>query len=145
MTDHEPTCDIAAQITALCDMRHPKNAVFLGAGEPTPKVPDYVFVLTRDEGVLLTTDSQKGRLFVSREILTDADMALLLGYPETKADCIANGNYSVVQARDKDGNVIIEALATGRRLGETLDAFARYGHVIVTDPLKAQKRRMELS
>ena len=88
----EPACDIAAQIRAMLDPLSPR---------------DTVFIATRPEGVLLTLDRVKAALFA------DADSRVLgkmLGYPEDRDDVMALGDGVVVQALDRYGRVVIDAL-----------------------------------
>jgi len=82
-------------------------------------------------------------------MLTDDDLALLLGYPESKADVFARGGGRVVQARDADGHVITEAYASTERLADTVTALRAHaplaGSLLVLAPAEALARRVALT
>ena len=144
----EPEKDIDAQLRALQDRKHPKVAVFLARGNRIGdrRIASSVQVITRAEGTLLTTDKKRARYFASRPMITDDDLAFLLGYPETKADVLASGDGIVVQARDADGCVITEAFASRERVSETIRALESHvpfcGRVEVLTPSAALTRRI---
>jgi hypothetical protein len=98
---------------------------------------------------LLTTDPKRATYFKTRPMITDDDLALLLGYPESKADVFSRGGGVVVQARDADGHIITEAYASGQRLAETVAALSRHvplaGRLAVVWPADALARRVALS
>jgi hypothetical protein len=147
----EPDGDIDAQLKALHDPSHPKAAVFLAPGneiEDQPIGPG-VEVVRRREGTLLTTDPKRAAHFKTRPMITDDDLALLLGYPESKADVFGQGGGLVVQARDADGHVITEAYASLQRLARTIAELRRHvpfaGRLVVLAPAEALARRVALS
>jgi hypothetical protein len=147
VTIPELECDIDAQIRALLDPEHPKMCVFLAPGNSigNRKLPSWIFVEKRPEGILLTDSASVAATFRTIEWITDDLLAAMLGYPETKADVIECGFGSVVQALDKDGNIVFEAAASRRRLDETKEAAQRQvpqgGSVHVTTPEAALARR----
>jgi hypothetical protein len=147
-TIREPARDIEAQLRALNDPRHPKTAVFLARGTPlgTRRLAANVRVITRAEGTLLTTDKKRADYYRAQATVTDDDLAHLLGYPETKADVLAQGEGIVVQARDAHGCVITEALASPHRASETMRALEQHvpfcGQLIVLTPAAALTRRL---
>jgi hypothetical protein len=110
----EPAADIHAQIAALADPKNPKDAVFLAAGTPLPRLPviDGLHIASRPEGIFLATDAAKADQFRSAPTVTDPLMARLLGYPETKGEAVASGNPVVVQGTDAAGAVVAETLAS---------------------------------
>lgn len=124
VTIPEPERDIDAQLRALQDRQHPKVAVFLARGNRlgNRRIAPAVRVLARAEGTLLTTDRKRAKFFATRPMITDDDLAFLLGYPEAKADVIASGDGIVVQAQDANGCVITEAFASSKRVSETIRA-----------------------
>jgi len=146
----EPESDIDAQLKALQDPAHPKVAVFLAPGNEVGdrRIGPDVEVVRRREGTLLTTDPKRADYFETRPMITDDDLAVLLGYPETKADVFARGGGLVVQARDADGHVITEAYASGQRLAETVAALRAHvplpGRLQVMTPADALARRVSV-
>lgn len=144
----EPERDVDAQLRALHDHTHPKVAVFLARGNRIGgrRIARRVQVKIRAEGTLLTTAEWRARFFASRPFITDDDIALLLGYPEAKADVIASGGGVVVQARDVNGCVITEAFASHQRAHETIDVLNTHvsfcGRLEVLTPLAAIARRL---
>lgn len=146
-TSPEPASDLEAQIAALRDPQHPKLAVFVAAGNENeiPPLPRDVYVARRREGTLLTTDPGLATLYAQSPHVTDADVARLLGYPETKADVIARGNPVVVQARDAQERVVTEACATLANVKVTCDALHTHvpkgGRLVILSVLEALQRR----
>jgi hypothetical protein len=137
----EPRRDIAAQIAAMLDPDHPKDAVFIAAGNE-----DALSVVVRPEGVLLTTDQRKAAAF--RAGVDDVGMARILGYPEAKLAAILGGDPCLVQVRDRDGSVVQEAVSSAAKAAATADALAHYrpegGSIIVLSPADAMRRRLTL-
>lgn len=121
VTIPELECDIDAQIRALIDPEHPKMCVFLAPGNSigARKLPSWIFVEKRPEGILLTDSASVAATFRTIEWITDELLAALLGYPETKADVLDAGEGRVVQALDKDGCVVFEAATSRFHLDET--------------------------
>jgi hypothetical protein len=124
----EPASDIAAQVRALLDPEHPKDAVFVAAGNMAALLPVLDLVqaapnaqmVHHPSGTLLTTNSEKAVDF-ARPGSDDDTVAAILGYPEPKSSLLAammTGEVCVVQARDADGNVVVEALASNARKDE---------------------------
>ena len=112
-TTPEPPRDVHAQIAAVADPNNPKDAAFFAAGTPVPPgSPKGVIRVERPEGVLFTNNPDKAKFFANEVALTDAHMASLLGYPETKEQAAASGNAVVVQATDKSGAVVVDMLAS---------------------------------
>lgn len=146
-TSPEPASDLEAQIEALRDPAHPKTAVFVAAGNENelPPLPRDVYVSRRREGTLLTADPGLATIFSQAPHVTDADVAHLLGYPETKADVMANGNAVVVQARDAKDRVVTEACATVPKVKVTCDALRKHvpqgGQLVILSVLEALQRR----
>jgi hypothetical protein len=129
--------DIRAQVGALVDPIHPKDAVFIARGN--------AFVVERDEGLLITTNKAKADAYRAADPLTDSDLAAILGYPEAKADVMASGGGVVVQALDKDGNVVTEAAASLAGCVRTMQALKDHGRLQVVSPLDALARRVRES
>ncbi len=121
--------DLRAQVNALLDTSHPKDAVFIASGN--------AYVVERLEGVLITTSKAKAEAYRNAETITDADLASILGYPQTKApgDCV------VVQALDKHGSVITEAVSSRASCVQTMQALKDHGRLQVVSPLDALARR----
>ncbi len=144
----EPASDIRAQIAALRDRTHPKTVLFAAPGnvDDVP-IPGLGMVLTvRRWGALVTPDHETAEVF-SGAMPDDAAMARLLGYPEPKDVAIAAGPAAwvrVVQARDRQGNVITEALCSPGWLGRTRDALAPHGHLRVLTVADTLARRFSL-
>jgi hypothetical protein len=144
----EPERDIEAQLRALQDPRHPKTVVFLARGNPlgARRLAPSVSVITRTEGTLLTTDRKRAKYYGSKAMITDDHLAYLLGYPEAKADVLAQGEGVVVQARDAEGCVITEAFASHGRVSETIRALDPHvpfcGSLILMTPAEALTRRI---
>ena len=102
-----------AQIDAVADPSNPKDAAFFAAGTPVPPgSPKGMTRVERPEGVLFTNNPDKAKFFANEPALTDAHMASLLDYPETKERAAASGNAVVVQATDKSGAAVVDMLAS---------------------------------
>lgn len=149
-TLREPDEDIEAQIAALCDPTHSKDAMFLAPSNDVPVTlsPD-VRVVCRADGTLLTTDEAKAKRFFESLELSERDMAEILGYPEAKSDVMAAGAGVIVQARNSRGAIVMEAAASFPRLGETVAAVTKQiplgGAIAVISPLEALSRRASLA
>jgi hypothetical protein len=126
VTIPELECDIDAQIAALLDPDHPKEAVFLARGNSlgNRKLPPWIFVECRAEGTLLTNRAHVAASFQAAEPLTDDLLAAILGYPESKADLIGRGDPLVAQALDAKGCVVFEAGCSKAGLDAALAAAA---------------------
>lgn len=140
--------DIDAQMKALLDPDHPKQAVFLARGQELPNwtIPAGIFVETRPEGTLITDSALLAAAFSTAEVLTDAHLAEILGYPVSKAEVMRAGGGAVVQAIDENGYVVFEAATTQDLLKTTMEAAENQvpmgGHVCVTTIEAAIARRM---
>lgn len=122
----EPRCDIEAQIAALCDAAHPKDAVFIGIGTPEPYVDvPGVLKIARNEGTLFTTSQAKAARF-SKGGISEDDMAEILGYPEPKSSVFASDGCVTIQAMDENGNVVTEAVASIRNMHRTIAALSTH-------------------
>lgn len=147
----EPACDIAAQISALLDPAHPKDAVFIAAGnegEIPGDLDQSLMVVARPIGIFLTTNSVKADLFQTKRSLADADLAHLLGFPETKAKAVESGAPIAFQARDRIGSVVAEAITSPAMAGETQSAIGAQvpagGSLVSLSVLALQIRRAVL-
>jgi hypothetical protein len=143
----EPASDVRAQIAALLDPAHPKVAVFVSPWNVAdlPDVP-FSMKLIRGEGVLVTEKPEKMRIFAAWP-LDDDKMALILGYPESKTAALGAcppGYLRVVQARDRQGSVITEALCSPLWLEPTQKALAPHGDLVVMMPAQVVWRRIAL-
>jgi hypothetical protein len=121
-TTPEPAKDIAAQVGALNDPTSTKDAVFVAAGNEAAvpaQLPENAEVVTRPEGTLITTNPDKAAAFEGAENLTDEDVGALLGYPDTKTNAAASGAATVIEGRDKDGNVVSQAVTSPEKAAET--------------------------
>jgi len=124
-TAPEPAKDIAAQVATLNDPTSTKDAVFVAAGNEAAvpaQLPENAEVVTRPEGTLITTNPDKAAAFEGAENLTDEDVGALLGYPGTKMDAVASGAGTVIEGRDKDGNVVSQAVTSPEKAAETAAA-----------------------
>lgn len=137
----EPAADLLAQLAAVLSPTHPKRAMLI--------VPSSgVYVRTRPEGTLITTDKTLADHF--GHAADDVTMAAILGYPEHKADVVKNCGGEplravAVQARDANGNVITEAFASPVGLEQTVNALQPHvpegGMLMILSPLDAIARR----
>ncbi|MGO8915288.1 MAG: hypothetical protein ACLQJR_05220 [Stellaceae bacterium] len=125
----EPRAHIAAQIRAMADPQHVKDAVFVARGNEAAiprRLPRGVHAVERREGVLLTTNLAKARAFARKPAVDDRDLAQLLGLPESKGDVMAaalrGDAVTTHEAHDARGRTIAEALSSGRRSHETAAA-----------------------
>jgi hypothetical protein len=78
-----PPAPLAAQLRALTDPRHPRDAMFLPKGAPEPRqLHPRVQRIARREGTLLTTNPVKGAAFAAAQHIDDPLMARLLATPQ---------------------------------------------------------------
>ncbi|MDE2105396.1 MAG: hypothetical protein KGL39_49675, partial [Patescibacteria group bacterium] len=147
-TTPEPASDIRAPIAAMADPDHPKDSVFVAAGNEgaiPENLPPGVRKVSRTEGTLLTTDSAKADEYKAAGEITDIQLARLLGYPEPKAAALASGTPVAVQAKDAEGNVIQEMVSSPQGLPAAVAAARQQtpegGQVAVVSPIEAQARR----
>jgi hypothetical protein len=117
----EPARDIAAQLQAVLDPRSAKDAVFIAPGSPEPPSAG-LHRIERDDGVLLTSNPVKAKVFDELPELTDETMALLLDYPESKSDVLREGGIPVVVQGVAHGGIAFEAAASERWLQHTIEA-----------------------
>ena len=139
-TTPEPMEDILAQLQALQNPNHPKDAVYLAQGTQAP--PFGMQPFQRPEGSLYTNNPMKAQRFMDPS-LDDDGMAEILGYPQPKSQIGPDG--MVVQATDPNGNVITEAATSPDQLPSTLEALSGHGQPRVMSPMEAQQRRYQAS
>lgn len=135
-TTPEPMDDILAQLRALQDPNHPKDAVYLAQGTQAP--PFSMQPLQRPGGSLYTNNPQKAQAFMAPE-LDDDGMAEILGYPQPKSQIGPDG--MVVQALSPEGHVVTEAATSPDQLQATQQALSQHGQTRVISPFEAQSRR----
>ncbi len=144
----EPASDIRAQIDALLDKGHPKDAVFVASGN-VDDVPDDIPVQRwwrPLQGLLMTTDYRKLDAFRD-EMPDDAGMAAILGYPEPKDAALAacpEAWLRVVQACDWQGSVITEALCSPGWLERTQEALEPHGRLRTLTVSEVLARRFSM-
>lgn len=143
----EPQRDIDAQIAAVADKSNPKDAMFVAKGSPEPSTrPKGVFKASRDEGTLYTTNAKKVAAFKKPD-LSDENLGQILGYTESKADAVKSGAPTVVQAKDANGAVVHDQLASPEGLKKAQAAAQERtpegGSVVVTTPEEGQARRAQ--
>lgn len=145
-TEPEPLCDIEAQFAALLDPQHPKCAVWLSGATPRPRLVNAYtqLFLALPAGTLYATEA----LYLDRliEEPTEEVLSELLGYIEPKSAVMAKPAawYPVIQARNRQGGVVWEQLASWERLGEALRRAAQYGFVAVLTLDEVIRRRLRL-
>jgi hypothetical protein len=150
----EPRSDVRAQIGAMLDLDHPKDAVFVARGNERaiPKnLPRGIAVVRRPEGTLLTVNGNKARFFDKKRRIDDGDLARILGYPERKRDVLVAAlrgqPVTDYQAHDEHGNVVASAMTSARRAGETARAISRQippgGRLVQASPLDEQAHRFK--
>lgn len=122
-TTPEPSSDLHAQIRAVMDPNHPKQAALL------------------NHGVLFTNNPHIAS--AAADGLDDDRMAGILGYPSTKGQAMASSNPRALQARDSSGNVVHEAVVPEASGG--IAAMSRHvpagGSLADISPAEAQQRR----
>jgi hypothetical protein len=141
----ESTEDVAAQLAAVADPTSTKTTMFLANGSPVPDtLPPGVGRNTRPEGTLISSDPAKLTRFASGP-LTDAGMAQLLDYGQSKLEALAGGNPLVVQAIGRNGGVVQEHAASLGSIPAATRAALRMvpgGRVRLTTPQAAIRRRL---
>lgn len=156
--DPEPPGDIRAQLAAVLDPAHPKQACFMVPEDarnltiPEGGLPPGIFTVRREDGVLLTTDRHRARMF--EQSADDITMAQILGYPEDKDTVLkrcprAPGHTArAVQARTHSGHVVTEALCSGVGLLPTVAEMQRHvppgGRLVILSPTASIARRIAL-
>ena len=149
-TAPEPASDLRAQLEAMVNPDHPKDAVFVARGNEG-QIPDDLPASApptrRPEGTLFTTNPEKAAAFRDAPQVTDDLMGRILGYPDTKANVAAAGQGAVVEARDKAGNVIAGAATSPERAQETQAAIGAQvppgGHLATVTPQEALRNRLQ--
>ena len=136
----EPAVDVAAQMKALRDPTHPKDAVWIAAGTTLLGGIEGLIGMSVPEGVLLTTSHDKAKRFQADP--SDETLAEILGYVEPKS-VIAGAPY-VVQACDQDGAVVLEMAASANTVSAALSIAGRHGEVRVMSLPDALARRIDL-
>lgn len=137
----EPRCDIEAQLRALIDPAHPKDAVWIARGGWWPDLPyPELAIYERDEGILLTKEPR----YVNWLYLVPSDetLAAILGYRQPKSTI--EGFGYIVQAYNPEDAVVTEMLVDENHLDEAKRTLEAHGRVIVTDILSALNRRLYL-
>jgi len=134
-SSQEPQCDVLAQIAALRDPDHPKDAVWLARGTP---VPAGCSGICHPVGVLLTENSRKIHDFLASP--DDETLARILGYVEPKSGV---SDPVVVQARIH-GRVVTEMACSAHRIDESVAVARRHGKVHVVPLPIALLRRLDL-
>lgn len=153
----EPPGDIRAQLAAVLDPEHPKRACFMVPEDarnltmPESGV-DGLLVVRRAEGVLLTTDQGRAELF--EHSASDANMAAILGYPESKdvtgqrCPRPVSERARAVQARDPAGHVVTEAFCSPLAFLPTCAEMSRHvpagGTLVILSPTASIARRIAL-
>lgn len=145
-TTPEPAADIAAQLIAMLSPGSTKDAVWVPKGSPLPpgKMPKVITVVTTPQGTLLTVNPAKAQL-ARQGKLTDAKLAKILDYTETKAEAVASGAPVVVQAKDTKGNDVASTVSSPGRTQKAAAEMRRQAPeatVTVTTPEAAQADRV---
>ncbi len=144
-THREPQCDIRAQFLALCDMSHPKDAMWVSAGTPFENhrgmpLPAYpgLIVIEGHNGTLLTTNPAKAEFFSLRP--TEDGLAAVLDYVAPKSSLDPERTV-IVQAQDLRGSVITEMACDQAGLHDAVDRLSRHGRVVMMPISIALMRR----
>jgi hypothetical protein len=142
----EPAEDLAAQLAAIADPASTKSTMFLAAGSPEPaELPAGAAAARRPDGTLISTDPVRLARFAGAGRLTDADMAGLLDYPQSKAGALAGGDPVVVQAISRHVRVVQEHAASQSQIPAATRAALRMvpgGRVRIGTPQAAIRRRL---
>lgn len=147
----EPACDIAAQIDYIAEPGNPKDTVFVVKGNEDAlpaEIPLRLAVINREEGTIITRNTEKLKRLSDRRELGDDEMAALLGYPASKLGLIWKPNLAALQIRNADDCVVCEAIV--ERDGNYLTRFVESspvpegGYVVMLSPEEALERRRVL-
>lgn len=134
--------DIRAQLLALRDPRHPKDAVWIAHRTRAPA--DLLCGLPAQDfpaGLLVTTRPWK----LAVRAPSDDTLALILGYPESKSALARYADAAVVvRGLDDKGNVLIEMASSSHLVRLAQIAAARHGCVEITSIAAALARRQRL-
>lgn len=127
--------DLAAQIAAVQrGGAHPKHTVFVARGTD---------VITRECGTIITRSKAVADFFRDAPVITDDDIAKLLGYPQTKTAALASGNCAMVQTLDPAGNVIMESVVSVPNIQAVAEEYRKYGSIHVAHPVVVGLRRLK--
>lgn len=153
----EPPGDIRAQLAAVLDPQHAKQACFLvpedarGLSIPEAGI-DGLIVVRRVEGVLVTTSTVRAGMF--RAGCDEPTMAAILDYPEPKTVTAercpkpVSQRARAVQARDGAGHVVTEAFCSPLAFLPTCAEMQRHvpagGRLVILSPTAAIARRVAL-
>jgi hypothetical protein len=145
-TEPEPLCDIMAQLAALLDPAHPKRAVWVSIGTlPVLMAAPFMGIhrLDLDAGTLYASEHDCGRL---ADDPSEETLSVILGYTEPKSGIIAQPAvwWPVVQARDAQGCVVWEQIASWQRVDEAMAHAGRYGRRAVCTMDEVLQRRARL-
>jgi hypothetical protein len=135
----EPLCDVYAQIGALTDKNHPKDAAWFARGTRCPGLISGAERLALDGGMLFTTVPEKAMFLWADP--SDAGLAVILGYVEPK--CQIRGWPIVVRAMN-DGCVVTEMMCSICNVERAALVLKSHGDVSVTTLSDALSRRVEL-
>ncbi len=147
-TAPEPASDLAAQIAAIGDPSSTKDTVFVSSGNlaELSKIPvdkGLTQILT-PEGMIITSNPEKAEA-ARQGPLTTEKIGQLLDLPDTKANAVASGAPVAVQAKDAEGNVVVEAATAPENVAATSSALEEQapagGEVVTTTPEKVIKDR----
>ena len=128
---------------------HARDCVWIAKGSRLPRaVPREAEVVQAEDGVLLTINPKKARLF--RANPTDEIRTEILGFQQTKArigEAMNNGEtlYAVF-AEDEEGNRIHEEVVTSSHLADATRKLEAQGlKAGVENPSRTIRRRARLS
>lgn len=135
----EPRCDIEAQFRAVVNPRHPKQAMWIGAGTVWPRGWGGGHICLFREGVLMSRHFED--VVMLRSTPDDRTLADILGYLEPKWS--AGGQAVVVRALDGDGCVVTEMAVSPKRAGEAYALVKHHGEPeLTTIPAVLERRRI---
>jgi hypothetical protein len=141
----EPAQDIRAQLQAVAAGNKPAMFVAAGNQSAVPEnLPSSLHRADRQEGTLITGDRDQAQRFMAGG-LTDDHLASYLGYPQPKSEALASPGASLVQARDRQGNVVSEAVTSRDRVPDAMRMLASHapdGDVMETHPVAMVRRRL---
>lgn len=135
----EPLCDIEAQFRAVCNPRHPKQAMWIASGTAWPTGWIRSHMCGFPEGILVSRDP--GDALMLRATRDDRTLADILGYLECKWS--AGANAVVVRALDDDGCVVTEFAVSPTRVEKAYQIVRHYGNPeLTTIPAVLERRRI---
>ncbi len=148
MTDQtmqEPLFDIEAQVEALCDPSHPKDAVWIAGATVIPQwlvKCDGLIVMKWPDGILITTNKDKAECLAADP--SDDTRAEVLGYVEPKSKLLDRGPIVVVRALNKRGAVVIEMASSVPGMKAAMDIAKEHGEVEIVSLAACGLRRLAL-